>query len=193
MQILDYIILHQTWTTHPLPRRISRTFYGNLHFFMNLSNVVPRPHCRIVKFLFSLIYRRHTFKQLKNANFSVKTTNISMLALKMLFQIFSFATKKVQGFPSHRTMSLQPWLFHLQNHVTVFWNFKFWSRYLGKRSLCPRNQPHFLRNSDKSLLYPQQKKLKEIWDTELYITEDNNAKINVSPNIPWAFLLFKVT
>ena len=90
-------------------------------------------------------------------------------------------------------MSLLSLPFHLQNLVSVFWNFNFYPIYLGKRSLCPWNQLHFLRNSDKSLLSPEQSKLKEIWGTTLYMktAEDNNAKINVSPNIPCTFLLFK--
>ena len=99
--------------------------------------------------------------------FSVGFCDNSLLVLKMRFQVFSFANKKVQGFFSDRKilMSLLSVLFHLENCVSVFWNFNFWPRYLGKRSLCPWNQPHFLRNSDKSLLSPEQNKLKEIWDT----------------------------
>ena len=62
-------------------------------------------------------------------------------------------------------MSLLSVLFNLQNPVSVFWDFNIQPRYLEKRSLCPRNQPPLLRNSDKSLLYPEQNKLKEIWDT----------------------------
>ena len=77
--------------------------------------------------------------------------------------------RKVQEFSSDRKilMSLLSVLFHLQNHVSVFWNFNFKPRYLGKRSLCPRNQPHFWRNSDKSLLSPEQNNFKKIWDTVL--------------------------
>ena len=62
-------------------------------------------------------------------------------------------------------MSLLSVLFNLQNPVSVFWDFNIQPRYLEKCSLSPRNQPHFLRNSDKSPLYPEQNKLKEIWDT----------------------------
>ena len=41
----------------------------------------------------------------------------------------------------------------------------FLAKTFGKSSFCPRNQPHFLMNSDKSLLSPEQSKLKEeIWD-----------------------------
>ena len=36
-----------------------------------------------------------------------------------------------------------------------------------KRSFCPWNQSRFLINSDKSLLSPEQRKLKEVWDTTL--------------------------
>ena len=85
--------------------------------------------------------------------------------------------------------------FHLQNHVSVFWNFNFWSRYLAEISLCPWYQPHFLRNSDKSLLSPENNNLKKSetrfcrWKT----AEDNNAKLNVFHHIPCTFLLFKVS
>ena len=46
-------------------------------------------------------------------------------------------------------------MFYLQNRVSVFWNFNFYPRYLGKRSLCPR----FCRQRT---------------------AEDNKPKINVS-------------
>ena len=51
--------------------------------------------------------------------FSVQFCNNSLLVLKMHFQVFSFAGKKVQGFPSDRKilMFLLSVLFHLQNHV----------------------------------------------------------------------------
>ena len=86
-------------------------------------------------------------------------------------------------------------LFYLQNHVSIFWNFILWPRYLGKRSLCPWNQPHFWRNSDKTLLSPEQINLKEIWDRfcRRKTVEDDYANINVPPNIPCTILLFKVS
>ena len=51
----------------------------------------------------------------------------SILVLEMHFQVFSFANKKVQGFSSDRKilMLLLSVLFHLQNFVSVFWNFNF--------------------------------------------------------------------
>ena len=54
--------------------------------------------------------------------FSVRFCNNSLLMLKMRFQVFSFANKKVQGFSSDRKilMSLLLVLFHLQNRVPVF-------------------------------------------------------------------------
>ena len=78
-------------------------------------------------------------------------------------------------------------------HKTVFWDFSFWPRYLRKRLLCPWNQPHVLRNSDKSLLSLEQNKLKELrdWFCRRKRALDNNAKINLSPNIPFTFLLFE--
>ena len=68
----------------------------------------------------------------------------------------------------------------------------FWPRYLGKHSLCPWNQPHFLRNSDKSILSPRQNK-SETWLCRQTTAEDNNHKRNISPNIPCTFLLFKAS
>ena len=82
--------------------------------------------------------------------FSVRFCDNLLLVLKMRFQVFSLASKKVEGFPSDRKilMSLLFVLFHLQKRVSVFWNFNFWSGYLGKRLLCSWNQSHFLRKSD---------------------------------------------
>ena len=107
----------------------------------------------------------------------------------MRFQVFSFASKKVQCFSSEKKilMSLLSVLFHLQN--SVFGNFNFYPRYLGKHSLCLSNQPHFLTNSDKSFLSPAQK-------TRLCrqnAVEDNNAKISIFPNILCTFSLFKAS
>ena len=101
--------------------------------------------------------------------FSVRFYDNSLLVLKMPFQIFSLASKKVQGFSTDRKIliSLILVLFHLQNPVSVFWNFSFSPKYLWKRSLCPWNQPHFLRNSVKSLLCPERNNLQEIWDMYL--------------------------
>ena len=83
---------------------------------------------------------------------SVRFCDNSLLLLKMRFQVFRFASKSVQGFSSDRKMLmlLLSVLFHLPNRVSVFWNFS--PRYLEKSSLYPWNPPHFLRNSDKSLL-----------------------------------------
>ena len=52
-----------------------------------------------------------------------------------------------------------------------------------------------LRNSDKSLLSPEQNKLKksETRFCRRKTAEENNAKINVSPNIPSTFFLFKTS
>ena len=69
--------------------------------------------------------------------------------LKVRFQVFYFASKKVQGFSSDmKTLMLfESLLFHLQNSVSVFFfNFNFYII------------------SDKSLLSPEQNNLKEIWD-----------------------------
>ena len=51
----------------------------------------------------------------------------SLLVLKMRFQLFSFASKKLQGFSSDRKilMSLLSVLFHLQSRVTDFGIFIF--------------------------------------------------------------------
>ena len=87
--------------------------------------------------------------------FSVRFCDNLLLVLRTRFQVFSLASKKVQGFPSDRKilMSLLSVLFHLQNCVSAFWHFNFWSGYLGKRLLCSWNQSHFLRKSDCRFSY----------------------------------------
>ena len=54
--------------------------------------------------------------------FSVQFCDNSLLVLKMRFQVFSFASKKTQGFSSDKKilLSLLSVLFHLQNRVSVF-------------------------------------------------------------------------
>ena len=54
--------------------------------------------------------------------FSVPFGDNSLLVLKVRFHVFSFASKKVQGFSSDRKilMSLLSMLFHLQKRVSVF-------------------------------------------------------------------------
>ena len=54
--------------------------------------------------------------------FSVRFCDNSLLMLKVRFQVFSFASKKVEGFSSDRKtlMLLHSLLFHLQNDVSVF-------------------------------------------------------------------------
>ena len=128
--------------------------------------------------------------------FSVRLCENSLLVLKMPVQVFTFASKNVQGFSSERKtlMSLLSVLFHRQNRVSVFWNFKFWPGYMGKRSLCPWNQPHFLRNSDKSLM----SRTKQFKRTLRHGFADErqlkiNVKIKVFPNLPFTFLLFKAS
>ena len=59
--------------------------------------------------------------------FSVRFCDNLPLVSKMRFQVFSFASKKVQGFSSDRKIlkSLLSVLFHLQNFVSVFWILNF--------------------------------------------------------------------
>ena len=59
--------------------------------------------------------------------FSVRFCDNSLLVLKTRFQVFYISSKKVQGFSSDRRIlkSLLSVLFHIQNHVSVFWNFNF--------------------------------------------------------------------
>ena len=113
----------------------------------------------------------------------------------MCCQLFSFASKKVQRFSSDRKilMSLLSVLFHLQKPVSVFWNFKFWPRYLGKRSLCLWNQPHFLRNSDKNLLSPKKNNLWEMRHGFVDHIQLRTMMPNVFTNIPCTFFLFKAS
>ena len=59
--------------------------------------------------------------------FSVRFKDSSLLVLKIRFQVFSFTSKEVQWFSCDRkiSMSLLSVLFHLQNHLSVFFNFNF--------------------------------------------------------------------
>ena len=59
--------------------------------------------------------------------FSVRFCDNSLIILKMRFQVFSLASKKVQGFSSDRKilMSLLSVLLHLQNCVSVSRDFNF--------------------------------------------------------------------
>ena len=54
--------------------------------------------------------------------FSERFCDNSLLMLKMHFQTFSFASKKLQRFSGDRKMlmTLESLLFYLQNHVSVF-------------------------------------------------------------------------
>ena len=59
--------------------------------------------------------------------FSVRFCDNSLIILKMRFQVFSLASKKVQRFSSDRKilMSLLSVLFHLQNCAAVSRDFNF--------------------------------------------------------------------
>ena len=54
--------------------------------------------------------------------FSLQFCDNSLLVLKMRFQVFSFASKKVKEFSRDRKilMSLLSVLFHLENRVSIF-------------------------------------------------------------------------
>ena len=54
--------------------------------------------------------------------FSVRFCDNSLLVLKMRFQVFSFASKKVQGFSSDKKilMLLLTVLLYLENRASVF-------------------------------------------------------------------------
>ena len=82
----------------------------------------------------------------------------------MRFQVFSFASKKVEGFSSDRKvlMSLLSALFHLQNRVSIFEILIFSQDIWGNVHYVPEINRINLRNSDKSLLSPEQNNLKEI-------------------------------
>ena len=84
----------------------------------------------------------------------------------MRFQVFSFASKKVEGFSSDRKvlMSLLSALFHLQNRVSIFEILIFSQDIWGNVHYVPEINRINLRNSDKSLLSPEQNNLKEIWE-----------------------------
>ena len=79
------------------------------------------------------------------------------------------------------------------NFVDFFWNVNLEPRFLGKCKSCPWNQTHFLTKSKKDLNNKEKKKKKKLrqfcrWTT----AEGDNVKINLSSNIPFVFLLFKI-
>ena len=59
--------------------------------------------------------------------FSVRFCDSLLFMLKIRFEVFSFANRKVQGFSSDRKilMSLLSVLFYLQNLLSAFWSFNF--------------------------------------------------------------------
>ena len=67
--------------------------------------------------------------------------------------------------------------------------------YLGNKTSCLKNQPHFLMKFYKSLLSSEQSKQQKNQKQfcRRNTTEDDNVKIKVSPNIPCTFLLFKAS
>ena len=70
--------------------------------------------------------------------FSVLFCDNSLLVLKMGFQVFSFVSKKVEGFSSDSQCQCRfNHCSYLQNRVSIFLDFNFKPRYLGKCSLCP--------------------------------------------------------
>ena len=61
-------------------------------------------------------------------------------------------------------MSLLSALFHLQNRVSIFEILIFSQDIWGNVHYVPEINRINLRNSDKSLLSPEQNNLKEIWE-----------------------------
>ena len=59
--------------------------------------------------------------------FSLRFCDNSLFVLKMHFQVFSFASKKLQEFSSDMKIlkSLLTVLFHLQKHASFFCDFNF--------------------------------------------------------------------
>ena len=75
-----------------------------------------------------VFYFYHQFTVVLDGIFciSVRFCDNSLLVLKMRFQVFPFASKKVQGFSSDsKILVLLSLLFHPQNNVSVFRNFNF--------------------------------------------------------------------
>ena len=113
----------------------------------------------------------------------------------MRFQVFSFASKKVQGSSSNRKvlMSLLSVLFHLQNIVS-FLKFQFLAKIFGE-TFSIRYVPEINLISKAPLIkafYLSSKTNFSKSETQLCrrkTAEDNNAKVNFSPNIRSSKLL----
>ena len=120
----------------------------------------------------------------------------SLLVLKICFQVFSFASKKVQGFSGDRKilwrMLLLSVLFH---QLSQFFEISIFGQDIqGNVHYVPGINVNSQVTLIKAFYLPR--KTKEIWDIILQrqkIAEDNNAKINVSLNIFYIFLVFKAS
>ena len=115
--------------------------------------------------------------------------------LKVRFQVFSFASKKVQGFSSDMKtlMSLSSLLLQLQNHVSVFWNFNFGQYICRETFLMSLKSTSFPKGTLIKAFYLPRKTIWKKSETKICrrkTAEDNNANINVPPNIPCTFLYF---
>ena len=114
--------------------------------------------------------------------------------IQIPFRVFYFENKKLQGFSSGRKIlvSLLSLLFHLQNRVSVFWNFNIWGivHYVPEINFISQITPIKIKDYlSNKINY----KKSETQSCRRKRAEDNNAKINVSPNIHCTFLLFKTS
>ena len=117
------------------------------------------------------------------------------LVLKIRFQFSSFATKKVQGFCSGRE-TIAIITLSSQNRVSILWIF-FEMLILNRDFWGNVNHVHEIkltssRNLIESLSTMQKKKKKLRQFCRWTTAERDNVKINLSSNIPFVFLLFKI-
>ena len=107
-----------TWTSSGYNKPL-RTVYWKMVIFQSKQPMTKQHHISLSS----------QFTALLNSMicFSVQFCDYSLLVLKMRIQVFSFATKKVQGFSSDWKilMLLLSVLLHLQNCISLFWNFNF--------------------------------------------------------------------
>ena len=129
--------------------------------------------------------------------FSVRFYDNSLFVLKMRFQVFSFVSKKVQGFSSDRKilMSLLSLLF-IYKTVSQFSEVLILAKIFRETFIMSLKSTSFLKELWKKPFPLPSKTNQEKSETRFCrrkTTKDNNAKINVSPNTPCNFLLFKAS
>ena len=114
--------------------------------------------------------------------------------LKMHFQVFSLVSEKVQGFSSDRNMVMSGIRCCYQcsftyRTVSQFFEILIFSQEFGETLIMSLKWTSFPMEQIFQTNFKKSEKRFCRWKT----AKNNNAKTNVSSNIPCTFLLFKVS